>query len=116
MPSRFRLAYDPHRNTVWVTNETGGSETIIDVITGILRGTVPLGSEAGNVAHDPGSGQILADVQSRNTLSVIDPATLTITRQVPLPGCDHGHGLTLDPPAGSRSSPATATPPCSHST
>jgi len=27
------------------------------------------------------------------------PATLAITRRVPLPGCDHDHGLTLDPPA-----------------
>jgi DNA-binding beta-propeller fold protein YncE len=91
------LAYDPLHRTVWTTNETGGSETVIDAATGTLRGTAALGGGAGNVAYDPGTGQILADVQTRNTLAVIDPATLSVTRRVPLPGCDHDHGLTLDP-------------------
>src|SRR5262249_9613894 len=36
-------------------------------------------------------------VQTRNQLAVIDPATLTVIRRVPLPGCDHDHGLALDP-------------------
>src|SRR3954447_21166876 len=91
------LAYDPQRRTVWVTNEAGGSETVIDADTGAPRGTVPLGGDAGNVAYDPGSEDILADVQSRDTLAVIDPATLAVIRRVPLPGCDHDHGLALDP-------------------
>jgi DNA-binding beta-propeller fold protein YncE len=92
------LAYDPVRGTVWTTNESGGSETVIDAATGTVRGTVDLGGDAGNVAYDPaGSGQLLVDVQSRNQLAVIDPVTLTITRRIPLPGCDHDHGLALAP-------------------
>lgn len=39
-------------------------------------------------------------MQDRNDLAVIDPAALTVLRRVPLPGCDHDHGLALDP--GSR--------------
>ena len=39
---------------------------------------------------------MLIDVQTRNELAVIDPSTLTITRRVPLPGCDHDHGLSFD--------------------
>jgi DNA-binding beta-propeller fold protein YncE len=42
---------------------------------------------------------MLADIQTRDQLAVINPATLAITRRVPLPGCDNDHGLTLDPPA-----------------
>jgi DNA-binding beta-propeller fold protein YncE len=91
------LAYDPHRNTVWSTNETGGSETVIDAAAGAVRGTVPLGGEAGNVAYDPTSDQMLVAVQGRNELAVVDPATLTIARRVSLPGCEHDHGLALDP-------------------
>jgi DNA-binding beta-propeller fold protein YncE len=91
------LAYDPIHATVWITNESGGSETIIDAATYQVRGTVELGGEAGNVAYDPASRTMLVDVQSRNSLAVIDPATLTIVRQVPLPGCQHDHGLALDP-------------------
>jgi len=97
------LAYDPARHTIWTTNETGGTETVIDAATDAVRGTVTLGGEAGNVAYDPGgnhgTGQMLADVQTRDQLAVIDPATLVITRRVPLPGCHHDHGLTLDPAA-----------------
>lgn len=91
------LAYDPVHNTVWTTNEEGGSETVIDAATGTVRGTVELGGDAGNVAYDPVAQHMLADVQTANQLAVIDPATLTITRRVPLPGCQHDHGLALDP-------------------
>lgn len=91
------LAYDPLHHTVWTTNESGGSETVVDATTGVVRGTVTLGGEAGNVAYDPTARQMLVDVQTRNELAVIDPTTLHITRRVPLPGCDHDHGLTLDP-------------------
>ena len=91
------LAYDSDLRTIWTTNEAGGSETVIDADTGDVLGTVELGGEAGNVAYDPTGRQILVDVQTRNELAVIDPATLTVIRRVPLPGCDHDHGLTVDP-------------------
>ena len=91
------LAYDPVQATVWTTNESGGSETVIDATTYAVRGTVELGGEAGNVAYDPGSRTMLVAVQSQNSLAVIDPTTLAILRRVPLPGCDHDHGLALDP-------------------
>ena len=91
------LAYDPQQATVWTTNESGGSETIIDAATYRVRGTVDMGGEAGNVAYDPGNRMMLVDVQSHNSLAVIDPARLAVVRQVPLPGCQHDHGLALDP-------------------
>ena len=92
------LAYDWADGTIWTTNESGGSETIIDAATGAPRGSVQLGGEAGNVAYDPPTGQMLVDVQTRDQLAVIDPFTRSVTRRVPLPGCDHDHGLTLDSP------------------
>ena len=93
------LAYDPANGTIWATNESGGSETIIDAATGAPRGTVRLGGEVGNVAYDPASGHMLVDAQSSNQLAVIDPATGSIIRRVPLPGCSDDHGLALDSPA-----------------
>ena len=94
------LAYDPANHTIWTTNESDGSETIIDAVTGAPRGTVRLGGNtAGNVAYDPASGHMLVDLQSQNQLAVIDPATHAVLRRVPLPGCDDDHGLTLDSPA-----------------
>jgi DNA-binding beta-propeller fold protein YncE len=91
------LAYDPVHHTIWTTNETGGSETVIDAATNQVRGTVNVGGEVGNVAYDPRSRRMLVAVQSENTLAVIDPTTLKVQRRVPLPGCDHDHGLALAP-------------------
>jgi hypothetical protein len=34
--------------------------------------------------------------QGRNDLAVIDPAAMTVVQRVPLPGCDHPHGLAID--------------------
>ena len=90
------LAYDPANGTIWTTNESGGSETIIGAATGAPRGTVHLGGFVGNVAYDLPSGRMLVDVQGRNQLAVIDPATRTVIRRVPLPGCSEDHGLALD--------------------
>ena len=93
------MAYDPRRGTIWTTNETGGTATVTDAATGNVRGGLDLGGEAGNVAYDPTSDRMLVAVQGRGDLAVIDPATLAVTRRVPLPGCDHDHGLALDPTA-----------------
>ncbi len=90
------LAFDPRRNAVWTTNETGGSETVIDALTGSVRGTVELGADAGNVAYDAVADQIIVDIQGHNELAVIDPATHTISRRMPLPGCQNDHGLAID--------------------
>ena len=94
------LAYDPIRGAVWTTNESGGSETVIDAGSAAVRGTVDMGGEVGNVAYDPALDRMLVAVQGRGDLAVIDPATLSVARRMGLPGCDHPHGLALDPAAG----------------
>jgi DNA-binding beta-propeller fold protein YncE len=95
------LAYVRSTGQLWVSNESGGSESVIDATTGHLVGTVELGGEAGNVRYDPVRDQVLVDVQARNQVAVIDPHTRTIKTRARVPGCDHDHGLILDP-AGTR--------------
>jgi DNA-binding beta-propeller fold protein YncE len=58
-------------------------------------GTVDLGAEVGNVVYDTGSGQLLAAVQGRDEVAVIDPRTLAVTARHHLAGCDHPHGLAV---------------------
>jgi YVTN family beta-propeller protein len=92
------LAYDPRRNAVWTTNETAGSETVVDAATLQPRGTVDLGGQVGNVGYDSDSDRMLVAVQGNNDLAVIDPTALSIVRRVVLPGCQHPHGLAIDSP------------------
>lgn len=90
------IAYDPARQEVFVSDEAGGVETILDARDGHRITAVSLRGEAGNVQYDPGTGKVLADVQTSNVVAVIDPVGDRIIRTVPLPGCDHDHGLYVD--------------------
>jgi DNA-binding beta-propeller fold protein YncE len=91
------LAYDPAEHHVFVSDESGGVETVLNG-AGHRITTIPLGGEAGNVQYDAGSRYVLADVQTRNDIAVINPRTNRVIRRVGLPGCDHDHGLLVDSP------------------
>jgi hypothetical protein len=53
---------------------------------------------AGNVQYDAGSHMMVAVVQTRDVVAVIDPKANRVDRDVSLPGCDHDHGLLVDAP------------------
>jgi DNA-binding beta-propeller fold protein YncE len=95
------IAYDPAERRLFVSDESGGAEIVIDPASGQCTGVIALGGQAGNVAYEPGGGQsgggrVLVAVQSRDQLAVIDPRSERITARVPLPGCDNDHGLLVD--------------------
>lgn len=89
------IAYDPVERHVFVSDESGGVETVPNA-AGHRIATVSLGGEAGNVQYDAGSGMVLADVQTQNVVAVIDPRSNRVVRTIPLPGCNHDHGLFVD--------------------
>jgi DNA-binding beta-propeller fold protein YncE len=91
------LAYDARERHVFVSDETGGVETVLNA-AGRRIATIALGGEAGNVQYDSVSHTILVDVQSRDDLAVINPRTNRIVRRVSLPGCHNDHGLLVDAP------------------
>jgi DNA-binding beta-propeller fold protein YncE len=89
------LAFDPVEQHVFVSDESGGVETVLNA-AGHRIATVSLGGDAGNVQYDAGSQMVLAAVQSRDVVAVIDPKANRVVRTVSLPGCDHDHGLLVD--------------------
>jgi DNA-binding beta-propeller fold protein YncE len=91
------LAYDPAQRRVFVSDETGGVETVLSA-AGRRIATISLGGEAGNVQFDPVTGHVLADVQTRNEVAVIDPRTNRIVRRIHVPSCVNDHGLLVDAP------------------
>lgn len=91
------LAYDPVQRHVFVSDESGGVETVI-TSAGHALATITLGGEAGNVQFDPGTDHILADVQTRTEIAVIDPRTNRIIKRIHVPNCVNDHGLLIDAP------------------
>ena len=94
------IAYDPVERRVFVSDERpAGTLTVADAMTGRATATIPLGGSAGNVQYDPVARRVLVAGETHDELALIDPATLTITRRVPLAGCDADHSLLVDPSA-----------------
>jgi DNA-binding beta-propeller fold protein YncE len=91
------LAYDPIQQHVFISDESGGVETVIDA-AGHRIATIPLGGQAGNVQYDSGSRRMLVDVQTRNQIAVIDPRTNRIVRRISVPHCNNDHSLYIDSP------------------
>jgi len=90
-------AYVPRLHKLFVSDEFGGQELVIDTSTNRIVTTIPLGGSAGMTAFDPVSGHVLVNVQSRRTLAAIRPTTDTIVARIALPAtCVHNHGLLLD--------------------
>jgi len=90
------LAYAPRQNKVFVSDEHGGVDAVIDATSNTLTTKIPLGGGAGNTVYDPGSGHILVAVHGVNLLVVIDPATDKIIGRYLLPGIENPHGIALD--------------------
>jgi DNA-binding beta-propeller fold protein YncE len=90
------LAYAPKQKKVFVSDEHGRVDAVIDATSNTLTAKIPLGGGAGNTVYDPGSEHILVAVHGVNLLVAIDPATNKIIGQYPLPGIENPHGIALD--------------------
>jgi len=83
---------------VFVSDESGEADVVIDARTLRKRATIDLGGEAGNTHYDSVSHCVLVAVQTRNQLVAIDPATERVVARFDVPGVDGPHGFTLDEP------------------
>lgn len=92
------IAYAPEEDKVFVSDESGAADVVVDARTNTKRSTIALGGEAGNTHYDSVSHCILVAVQTRNQLVAIDPASEKIVARYDLPGSDHPHGFTIDEP------------------
>src|SRR5207247_5884069 len=57
------LAYAPEDHKVFVSDEKGGKETVIDARTNRRVGSIDLGGEIGNNQYDPASLLFIENVQ-----------------------------------------------------
>ncbi len=90
------LAYSPETHKLFVSDESGGVETVIDVRTNERIDTIKMGGEVGNTQYDSSSHLVYACVQTRNELVEINPETDKVQARYPLPGSEHPHGFYID--------------------
>jgi DNA-binding beta-propeller fold protein YncE len=92
------MAYAPVTHRLFVSDEHGRTETVIDAESNQRIATIPLGGDVGNTQYDPVSRHIFVNVQTLGQLVEIDPATNAIVGRVPLSGsgCIGNHGLLID--------------------
>ena len=90
------LAYSPETHKVFVSDEAGGVETVIDTQRNERVNSIEMGGEVGNTQYDPVSHLIYACVQTRNELVEINPETDKIQARYHLSGGEHPHGFYID--------------------
>jgi YVTN family beta-propeller protein len=90
------LAYSPETHKVFVSDEAGGVETVIDTQRNERVNSIEMGGEVGNTQYDPVSHVIYACVQTRNELVEINPETDKIQARYHLSGGKHPHGFYID--------------------
>jgi DNA-binding beta-propeller fold protein YncE len=90
------IAYAPAEQMVFVSDESGEADVVIDAHTNTRRATIALGGEAGNTHYDSVSHCVLVAVQTRRQLVAIDPVTERVVARYDVPGVDGPHGFTLD--------------------
>jgi len=95
-PDGLTYAYPEHK--LYISDETGGADTVVDVHTNQRIATISLGGEAGNTQFDPASGRIFVNAQTGAQLIEIDPRRDSIVGRTHLPYCNSNHGLLINTP------------------
>ncbi len=90
------LAYSPETHKLFISDESGGVETVIDVRSNERIDTINMGGEVGNTQYESASHLVYACVQTRNEFVEINPETDKIQGRYPLPGSEHPHGFYID--------------------
>ncbi len=90
------MAYDDADEKLYVSDEHGDTDTVIDTKANARIGTIPLGGDVGNTQYDAATHRFYVNVQTRGDLVAIDPAKDAIVARYALTGCESNHGLYLD--------------------
>jgi DNA-binding beta-propeller fold protein YncE len=90
------IAFAPDAGKLFVSDEFGRRDVVVDARGDSVRGVIPLEGEAGNTQYDLAGKRIWVAVQTRNQLVAIDPGSERVVGRYDLPGADHPHGLYID--------------------
>ena len=84
-----------HKLYVW--DERGKAEAIVDVTKDTIIKTLHFDSETGMPQYDPVARKVYVNLQDQNIFAIIDPATDEVVGRYPVGRCKGNHGMALDP-------------------
>jgi DNA-binding beta-propeller fold protein YncE len=90
-------AYAAPFHKLYVSDERGKAEAIVDTEKNVILKTLHFESETGMPQYDPVARKVYVNLQDEDMFAVIDPATDTVIAKYPVAGCHGNHGMTLDP-------------------
>jgi DNA-binding beta-propeller fold protein YncE len=82
---------------VYVSNTDAKQVSIVDVHKDEIVNTLAFDSDTGTPQYDPVSRKVYINLRSVNQIAAVDPATDTVVGRYPVAGCEHNHGMALDP-------------------
>jgi DNA-binding beta-propeller fold protein YncE len=82
---------------LYVSDERGKAEAIVDVQKDEIINTLHFDSETGMPQYDPVARKVYLNLQDQNIFAIIDPATDQVIGRYPVGKCEGNHGMALDP-------------------
>src|SRR5256885_10679398 len=82
---------------LYVSDERGRAETVVDVLRDTIVTTLHFDSQTGTPQYDSVARQVYVNLQDDDLVAAIDPATDFVTGRYPVEGCQGNHGMALDP-------------------
>ncbi len=82
---------------LYVSDERGKAEAVVDVQKDEIIRTLHFDSETGMPQYDPLARKVYVNLQDKNIFAVIDPATDEVVGRYPVGRCEGNHGMALDP-------------------
>jgi DNA-binding beta-propeller fold protein YncE len=89
-------AYAAPFHKLYVSDERGKAEAIVDVTKDEIVKTLHFNSETGMPQYDPVARKVYVNLQDENIFAVIDPATDEVIGRYPVGRCKGNHGMTID--------------------
>jgi len=82
---------------LYVSDERGKAEAVVDVTKDIIIKTLHFDSETGMPQYDPVMRKLYVNLQDQNVFAIIDPATDEVVGRSLVGRCKENHGMALDP-------------------
>ena len=90
------IAYAAPFHKIYVSDERARAEAVVDTTKDQIITTLHFASETGNPRYDPVSKRVYVNLQDKNVITEIDPATDKEVAEYPVGKCQGNHGMVLD--------------------